>query len=228
MTNESVKRKNLSEEVAARIKSYIIEHSLRPGDRLPTEMELADLFGVSRVIIREATKALGFLGILTSAPKRGLSVGEVDMKRVTEYLGFHFALADYPREKLLKTRIVIETGAVMEVIEKMKRDPRIYERLCEICTRLEQAGDDMDAFIRLDVEFHRTLVEASEIDPLIAFNDLLEVFFQRFRRQIMEVRSQEKASAMGHRRILEALQAGDLARAQDLVRQHMAHYRGTE
>jgi GntR family transcriptional repressor for pyruvate dehydrogenase complex len=227
MTNKPVKRKNLSEEVAARIKSYIIEHSLRPGDRLPTEMELAGLFGVSRVIIREATKALGFLGILNSAPKRGLSVGEVDMKRVTEYLGFHFALANYPKEKLLKTRMVIETGAMGEVIEKMKRDPQIYERLCEICVRLEQA-DDMDTFIRCDVEFHRTLIEASEIDPLVAFNDLLEVFFRRFRMQILEVRNQWKASAMGHRTILEALRAGDLAQAQDLVRRHMSHYRGSE
>jgi len=70
-----IERTQLSEMVASRIRDHIIEHSLGEGDRLPTEHELADQFGVSRGSIREATKALGFLGIIRSAPRRGLTVG---------------------------------------------------------------------------------------------------------------------------------------------------------
>ena len=65
---ESVKRRNLSEVIANRIKDFIIANKLKPGDRLPTEAELAEQFGVSRVTVREATTALGFLGVLQSAP----------------------------------------------------------------------------------------------------------------------------------------------------------------
>src|SRR6188472_3324676 len=106
------RRQNLSEQVAARIKQLILENSLKPGDRLPTEQEMADRFGVSRVSVREATKALSFLGIIQAAPRRGLTVGHVDMRRVTEYLGFHLALTDYPKPQLLQTRLVIETGVL--------------------------------------------------------------------------------------------------------------------
>src|SRR5258707_15608240 len=109
---DQVKRQNLSEIIANRIKHYIVDNALRPGDRLPTEQEMAERFGVSRVSAREATKALSFLGIIRAAPRRGLTVGEIDMRRVTEYLGFHLALANYPNAELLQARIVIETGSL--------------------------------------------------------------------------------------------------------------------
>ena len=77
-------RQPLSEMVAHKIKEMIIDQSLKPGDRLPTEHEMAQRFGVSRVSVREATKALAFLGIIHSAPRRGKTLGEVDMQQVTE------------------------------------------------------------------------------------------------------------------------------------------------
>ncbi len=224
MNNQPVKRKNLSEEVAARIKNYIIENSLRVGDRLPTEFEFAELFGVSRVIVREATKALGFLGILNSAPKRGLTVGEVDMKRVTQYLGFHFALNDYPREKLLKTRTILEIGALSEVMERMSKDPGIYDHLSRIVYSLEQSTNS-DEYIRVDMLFHRSLIEASAIDPLVAFNDLMDVFFRRFREAILQVQGDRLSSARGHRDIIDALRDGNLSQAEDLIRRHLSHYK---
>ena len=81
--NEQIVRVTTSTLVAEKIKDLIIEQELRPGDRLPTEQELADRFGVSRISVREATKALGFLGIIDSAPRRGLTVGSLDMSRVS-------------------------------------------------------------------------------------------------------------------------------------------------
>src|ERR1041385_6362096 len=92
-----VPRKKLSEMVAERIKDHILTHSLRPGDRLPTEQDLADRFGVSRISVREATQALSFLGMIEASPRRGLKVGKLDMKRVSRYLGFHLAISDYPK-----------------------------------------------------------------------------------------------------------------------------------
>ena len=56
-------RKRLSDIVAGRIRDYIITHQLQQGDRLPTELEMAQQFGVSRVSIREATKALASSGV---------------------------------------------------------------------------------------------------------------------------------------------------------------------
>jgi DNA-binding FadR family transcriptional regulator len=53
------------------VAEYIVDASLKPGDRLPTETELAARFGVSRLSLREATKALELLGIVEARPGKG-------------------------------------------------------------------------------------------------------------------------------------------------------------
>ena len=223
--DSKIRREKLSELVVAKIKDYIIEQALSEGDRLPTEQQMAEMFGVSRISVREATKPLSFLGIIRSAPRRGLTVGHVDMHRVTEYLGFHFALNNYPRQQLLKTRIAVETGALSETMERIAQDQVSYQRLLALNETLQEARHP-DEFIVGDLAFHRALLEASELEPLVAFNSLLEVFFRRFREQVIEARAHWTKGIEGHRRILAALRARDLEQAQTLLRTHLAHYRG--
>ncbi len=198
---EQLKRQNLSEIIAGRIKHYIIDNQLKPGDRLPTEHQMAERFGVSRVSIREATKALGFLGILRSAPRRGLTVGEVDMRRVTEYLGFHLVLTDYPKRQLLETRIIIETGALPHVAERMLLEAALYDRLSAMTEQLREAHD-LEQRIAGDIAFHRALLDASGVGPLVAFNDLLDIFFSRFRQSVEQAAWDD--GVRGHQQILDA------------------------
>jgi len=218
----AVRRKNLSEQVAARIKGLIVDNSLKPGDRLPTEQEMADRFGVSRVSVREATKALSFLGIIRAAPRRGLTVGEIDMGRVTEYLGFHFALSSYPKAELLQTRVVIESGALPYIMQAMAEDSGRYDQLRAITTELADARD-LEQRIRADIAFHRALLEASGLGPLLVFNDLLQLFFNRFRESFLEA---EWATAVEHHvRIIDALRDGKLDAARDTMHEHLKHYK---
>jgi GntR family transcriptional regulator, transcriptional repressor for pyruvate dehydrogenase complex len=222
MIKELVKRKTLSEEVVACIKQYIIDNSLTPGDRLPTEQEFSDRLGVSRTSIREATKALSFLGILRSAPKVGLTVGNIDMARVMEYLGFHFALSHYPVERLFKARIVIEIGALYEVMERMKCDSELYNRLTKINEDLNRVDNEED-FIRYDQAFHYALVKASDIEPLVDFNDLLQVFFKRFRKCLRK--ENFKPGFDNHQSLIRALRDGKLQTAENILRNHLEPYR---
>jgi GntR family transcriptional regulator, transcriptional repressor for pyruvate dehydrogenase complex len=219
-----VKKKNLSEEVVGKIKTFMVNSSMKPGDRLPTENELAVKFGVSRNIVREATKALSFLGIINSAPRRGLSVGEVDMHRLAEYLGFHFALSDFPKEHLLHARIVIETGALPYTMDAMHRSSDLREKLFSISEELTNE-EDSDKYLEEDMAFHRALVEASGIEPLVAFNDLLQVFFTRFRQSVETARRMKAYSVENHRNILDALCYRKLALAQELLRQHLEYHK---
>ncbi len=218
----SVKRQTLSDQVIARIKRYIADHNLKPGDRLPTEQEMAVEFGVSRISIREATKALGFLGIIRAAPKRGLTVGHLDMERIAEFLGFHFALNDYPRAKLLQARIVVETGALAFAMKAFDDDPKLYAQLMAHVDHLD-AVEDLDAFIEGEIAFHRALVAASGIEPLVAFADLLQTFFRQFRDSV--ALGERRAGNRGHRRILESLYNHQLPTAQKLLAEHLGYHK---
>ncbi|MFO0948460.1 MAG: FCD domain-containing protein [Planctomycetota bacterium] len=220
---DAFERQTLSELVAEQIKRWIIDHRLKTGDRLPTEQDFAKQFGVSRVSVREATKALSFLGILRSAPRRGLSVGHVDMRRASEYLGFHFALSEYPRLQLLRARLVIEIGALPYAAARMTEDPAHFQRLDEMTDRLEKART-VQARIDGDMAFHRALLELSGIEPLQAFDHLLQVFFNQFRESLKS--SEWKLGIDGHRRIIEHLRDGNSVAAGQALKEHLEHQPG--
>jgi GntR family transcriptional repressor for pyruvate dehydrogenase complex len=215
-----IPRKRLSEELTARLRKYIIDHDLKPGDPLLTEREMVDRFGVSHTVVREATKALDFLGIIAAAPRRGMVLDQFNFDRVSDYFGFHFALSDYPKEKLLKSREVIETGALSYTMAAMKKDPALYPQLLE----LAEAAPDVDRvnkeWIEYDIAFHRGLVEASGLSPLTSVCDLLQAFFHHFQAAMGEFRRGKEE----HRRIIESLRDGNLDVAVKLLRHHLSWY----
>jgi DNA-binding FadR family transcriptional regulator len=215
------RRKRLSEELTAQLRKHIITQGLKPGDPLLTEQEMIERFGVSRTVVREATKALDFLGIINAVPRRGMILDQFNFDRVSEYFGFHFALSDYPRDKLLKARMVIETGALFYTVEEMRNNPSLYTRLRRLADAAPKTKDAADQrWIDYDIAFHRGLVEASDITPLASFCDLLQAFFQKYRPMLQGV----TGGVQNHIAIVEALHVGDLDTATKILRHHVSHY----
>ena len=219
-----VQRKNVSDLIAEKIKDYILDNGLKQGDRLPTEHELAERFGVSRISVREATKALGFLGIIDAAPRRGLTIGAVNMERLSQYLGFHFAVADYPFNQILDARIAIEVGAVPRGMKGIEADRSILKELTSLVEKLSANAQTAEPqtpeeWIALDLEFHRVLLSASRLEPLLAFHDLLLIFFKRIRPDLSQHLRQR--SAAEHQHILELISQQDVAGVQKTLQAHI-------
>jgi len=219
---EAVERLKIRDVVAARLKAYIASEGLKPGDRLPTENELAVRFGVSRLSLREATKALEFLGVVESKPGRGLSVGRLNLDRVTEYLEFHPALQSVPPMELIDTRVVIEMGVLPHVMRRMQQDSGIYESLNEINKSLRRARS-LKRWVELDIAFHRLLVESSGLSPLLTFSDLLAAFFGQFRESVKK--AEWKEGIESHQRTIDALRANRMAQARDELQRHIESHR---
>jgi GntR family transcriptional regulator, transcriptional repressor for pyruvate dehydrogenase complex len=220
-TSMNIKKINLSDLIVKRIKEHIETKNLKVGDRLPTEQEMATTFGVSRISIREATKPLNFLGIIRAAPRRGLTVGPVDIKKMTEILGFHFILDDFPKDSLVKTRTAIEIGSLQYAINAVVSDDILYTKLIAMCDKLDQTKD-VPRFIEGDVEFHRTLVDASKVTPLVVFNDVVNAFFMKFRGELLSMSEATFFSASQvHRKIVTSLRNNDLIGAENALRKHL-------
>lgn len=219
---EIVPRRKIRDMVVDRLKSFIVTEGLVPGDRLPTETELATKFGVSRLSIREATKSLEFLGIIGSKTGVGLTVGQIDLERVTEHLGFHSALLQGSPLQLIDTRIIIETGALPFAARRLAENPELYDKLQSIADRFRSTRD-LQHWIELDIDFHRTLLDASGLSPLVAFGDLLQIFFQRFRDSVKK--AQWKKGIESHQRIIDDLRAQDLTRATNELRRHIESHK---
>ena len=219
---EIIERSKLRDVVADRLKTFIIEGNLKSGDRLPTETELATKFGVSRLSLREATKSLEFLGIVEAKPGRGLIVGSVNMERVTEYLGFHPAMHDVSAEELIDTRVLIEAGVLPHVARRMKQDESLYDKLNAMNSELRQARS-LARWVKLDIAFHRELICASGLSPLMAFTDVLAVFFRRFRESVK--RAEWSKGIESHQKIIDALKVGRVSEADRELRTHIESHR---
>jgi GntR family transcriptional repressor for pyruvate dehydrogenase complex len=219
---QTVPRQKLRDVVVERLKTFITSGGLKPGDRLPNETELATQFGVSRLSLREATKALELFGIVESKTGVGLTVGQVNLERITGHLGFHPALQNGSPRQLIDTRVVIEIGALPYTAQRMAEDPGIYTRLRELSDRFRGTRELQD-WIDLDIVFHRSLLDASGLLPLVAFNDLLQIFFQKFRESVKK--AEWRQGIEGHQRILDALRDQDVPRASDELRKHIESHK---
>jgi DNA-binding FadR family transcriptional regulator len=215
---KTITRPKMRDQVSEQIKEYIIERNLMPGDRLPTETQLAESFGISRLSVREATKTLEFLGIVESKTGVGLTVGRINMERMTKHLGFHSGLLDADPQQLIDSRVIIETGVLPHVVRRMTDDPSILKKLQSLVDQFRTAKD-LRACIEIDIQFHRTLIEASGLKPLVAFNELLVVFFSRFYNAIKKV--DIKVGIEHHQRLVDLLEAGRVEEATVELREHI-------
>lgn len=214
----ALRRPKIRDQATEQIKQFIVAEKLSPGDRLPTETELAKTFGVSRLSVREATKALEFLGIVESKTGVGLIVGEMDLGRVTGHLGFHPSLLRVDPRQLIDSRVILETGVLPHVVRRMADDPSILARLQGLVDRF-RSSRDLKTWIDLDIEFHRTLLESSGLEPLVMFGDLLHVFFRRFRESIKK--AGWKVGIESHQRLVDRLAAGAVDAASAELRSHI-------
>lgn len=219
---QTLRRPKVRDQATEQIKQYIVEQKLVPGDRLPTETQLAETFGISRLSVREATKALEFLGIVESKTGVGLTVGRIDMGRVAGHLGFHSGLLDVDPQQLIDSRVILETGVLPHVARRMSEDDAIETRLRDLVEQF-RAARDLKTWIALDIQFHRSLLEASGLQPLVAFGDLLHLFFQRFRESVKK--AEWKVGTESHQRIVDRLARGDVMAATTELRRHIESHK---
>lgn len=219
---QTLRRPKVRDQVAGQIQQFIVEQKLGPGDRLPTETQLAETFGISRLSLREATKSLEFLGIVESKAGVGLTVGRIDMERLTVHLSFHAGLLEADPQQLIDSRVILETGVLPHVARRMAGDPAVEARLSELVEQFRSARD-LKTWIELDIQFHRSLLEASGLQPLVAFGDLLHIFFQRFRESVN--RAGWKAGVESHQLIVDELAKGRVSAASAELRTHIESHK---
>jgi GntR family transcriptional repressor for pyruvate dehydrogenase complex len=100
-----------------RIKDAIVDGSLTVGSRLPTELELAEQFQVSRSSVREALKALEVLGVVESHKGGGSFIVNNISRSMTDTMSIYFMLKGGSLRDLISMRVALELGALYAVIQ---------------------------------------------------------------------------------------------------------------
>jgi DNA-binding FadR family transcriptional regulator len=105
------------------------------------------------------------------------------MERLIEHLRVRGGLLEADPLQLIDNRVIAETGVLPNVARWMKEDSAIETRLRDLVEKFRSARD-LKTWIELDIQFHHSLLDASGLQPLVAFGDLLHNFFHRFRESI--------------------------------------------
>ncbi len=211
----------LTDQAIEKIKNLIVEGEFTPGAKLPRERELAERLGLSRNSLREAVRALTLIGVLE--PRQGDGTYVTSLEPELLLAGTTFVsdlLTGATLLELYQVRRILEPAATALAATRLTDDD--LEALAETLARMDTA-ETTQAFIDVDVEFHRIIVQASGNATLASLIQNLSGGTLRARvwRAIRE-RGAVESTRQLHHDIYAALKARDpdLAAAADLV--HLA------
>jgi GntR family transcriptional repressor for pyruvate dehydrogenase complex len=221
----TIKRTQRSEEIRRQIEDAIRGGNFAPGERLPSERELVETFGVSRVSVREAIRSLEGLGLVRVHQGRGAFVtdrrsglGEpmarwLDRHRdeVLELLGVRGALDEYA------AALAVEHHDPARVAAIAAANAAFAEAV--------STGASTEDLVRMDIDFHVAIAEASGNRLLYDLLADLHSYLAESRYLALVSPGRPAQSAAEHARVVEAIQARDAPRARAAASRHIAEVR---
>lgn len=214
---------SLAEVVLDQILARMSDNSLRPGERLPNETELARLFQVGRSSVREALRVLVVMRLIETRPGRGAYV----LRKPAGLLpaaGSHVGVAQHlermAMQDLLEAREAIEGRAAELAAERATRtEIRDIERCALAVERKVSAGK---SYFRANLEFHVAVAKASHNQIFAESVRELLGQLRSFRERLMaEEPIMRERDVAEHGAMLEAIKAGNGIRARQLAIQHI-------
>ncbi|WP_300071865.1 FCD domain-containing protein [uncultured Ruegeria sp.] len=225
MPFQKVQTEKLSLAVVRQIELLILRGILRPGERLPSERELAERMGVSRPSLREAISDLQDQGLLTAKAGSGIYVAEVlgsafspaliqlfssHDEAVFDYLSFRRDMEGLAAERATRLGSESDLKVVQTIFDKM------------VAAHDRNATEEE---AQLDAQFHMAIIEASHnvvmLHMMRSMFDLLRqgVFYNR--QMMFQQRTTRDAILDQHRAINDALQDRDPKGAREAVEHHL-------
>lgn len=223
MKFKPIKPKKVSSQIAEQIRSSILAGEFSPGDKLPPERELAEMFGVSRPSVREALNILAAAGLVESYQGGGTVV-----KSLVE------TTTGSPLSELIK----VEQERALDVIEVRKcmegwtayyaaqrALPEDLRRLEGIVAEMERNLEGLKPSQDLDANFHIVIAQATHNivwhHLMQSIFDAMKEFQQSVWRAVYLTDEDHRTLFAHHREVFEAIRERDPERARDVMLKHL-------
>jgi GntR family transcriptional regulator, transcriptional repressor for pyruvate dehydrogenase complex len=215
---EAVRRAKVYEEVARQIERLILK-KLQPGDKLPSERELAETLSVSRSSIRDAIRSLELMGLVEPRQGAGTVVLEISASSLVNPLANALKHKGELIGELLDFRKMLEPPLAARAATHAS-DEEISE-LEEILERQQQKVQRGESAIAEDSEFHYSIALASRNSVVFKVLDTLMDLLRDTRERSLQIEGRPQKSLAGHRRILAAIKRHDGEAAKAAMRRHI-------
>jgi DNA-binding FadR family transcriptional regulator len=211
-----------SQVIVDQVRMLIRDRKLRPADRLPSERDLCERFGVSRVTVREALRVLEASGLveIRVGARGGAFVTEPTNERVGKGLADLLTLSPLTASEITEARMVFELGIIPVAVERATtEDIAVLRSLVDEGQQALEAGSYT---MEMSAAFHIRLAACTH-------NTAIEMLVQSFHGPLLMSlqRARVAAPLMGHRgsvehrELVDALERRDADKATEIMRQHL-------
>jgi GntR family transcriptional regulator, transcriptional repressor for pyruvate dehydrogenase complex len=211
-------------QVSKQLRQSIFNGDYKPGQRLPNERNLADIFGVSRIIIREAIwdlKRSGLVDIKRGA-HGGAFVQEMKHDAVTSVMADVLSMTDVRPADVIEVRLLVEPAvaalaAGRATVTDIKEMREYLEHVPKVQT---------DEYVRWQIGFHRLVAKASH-NPLYGL--LVNILLDFAEDMILSLKASDRIlhDTTSHPEILDKISNGDAAGVQNFFKEHLLEIKST-
>jgi DNA-binding FadR family transcriptional regulator len=224
--SEHIQQKTVVAQVMEKIRELITSGLYKPGDKIPTEQELAEHFGIGRSSVREAIKIFQHLGILESRVPKGTFLCSRSQIS-TEAISWSILLGDNDMWEILELRQVIEEAAFLSIVTRYARDAQSCHSLIQ---KLEAEIENMKTALAegsleklslADYNFHGLIIWEGKNNLFLELFRILDAFLREEIRKTYYAMKDPRDISLDHQEILDALKSGDIEKA---VKRHSFHF----
>ncbi|MGB0036517.1 MAG: FadR/GntR family transcriptional regulator [Candidatus Acidiferrales bacterium] len=216
---EAVRKTKVYEKISEQIQRLIRDGLLKPGDKLPPERELAEMFQVSRSSLRDAIRSLELIGLVEPRQGEGTVVRDITADSLVNPLA---GMLRHKRElvsELLDLRRMIEPPLAGRAA--LNATSAEINELEDILRRQKEKVDAGELAIEEDSEFHYAIAKAARNSVVMKVLDVNMDLLRESRERSLQVKGRLLKSFAGHRRILSAIRRGDASATETAMRRHI-------
>jgi len=219
MEIKPIERLTLPDKVIEQIKNIIIEGKLQPGDKLPAERELAERFSVGRTTVREALKALSYVGIIKKV-REGTIVNRNISSFFIDSLTQMLILKHLDFEDLFETRKILEVKlAALAARRATIEDIEMIEKILKEMS--EKANYNTHEFVNADIRFHEAIAEAAQNRVLYEIFVAVRLLLRKAQEEVIKYPGIMKRSLKYHQQIFEAIKKQNVSKAERVMFDHL-------
>jgi len=221
---KKVKQSRMYEEIADQIVEGVLRGDLKPRDKLPSEMALSEIFGVSRVTVREAILSLEQQGVVEvrQGSRGGAYIREMDLDAVVRQIRSAMRMTNLTFPHLASARAVLEEAALTRMMPAKLGEGDILqlEKTVEKAEAHYRNGERKERLLA-NFQFHTRIVEMTRNPILVLMHKLIVDLSLAFFESVEPTPAMIENTIDGHRKIVSLLKEGRFDEAGTLCREHI-------
>jgi GntR family transcriptional repressor for pyruvate dehydrogenase complex len=213
------RREGPTVEITRRLLDYLLSGELTPGQKIPSERQLAEALSVGRGALRESIKSLSLLGLLDQRVGDGTYLSRSSSDLLPQVIEWGLLLGEKRLDDLLEARYHLEVMLTGWAAERRTEDQLV--RLRALVAEMRAAGDDLDEYVRADIAFHLHLAACGGNSVLANVLTNVQSLLQAWASRVIHTAGETSTSLAMHEPILKAVEKGDPEAARKAMTRHM-------